>query len=474
MYVGGISHSGAACAFESMGEFYRAGFHVVKMDVKFGDNASVLTFVHNGDSNAWGNARYTFTVGGGVEGNALILDENGYIAETIERGVWYSIYLYLDYTATEGWAEFYATLSGEAAGTPATLTVGDVMFMEKLPAAEEKPQEPSAAAGNLYVRDDYKEKGVSLEQSQDGVWTYTNKTNGIDGGENANWGESGVFFMEISSSGSFFSEGYRLIRLEVMAGENVTSVTLRFGQSASNSYWIESIVIGQPLPARTIYLYDADGNMAESMQRNVWYTLYIPVEDATAFNCIQSNGGSSAAPAVMYLKNVTYVKAITETSSYVFGNTVTEGEEGKVFTSVNGQETMLVNGVTRSGAVMAFESTGEFFRAGFHVIKMDVKFGDAVSYLTFMLKGTVTGNAEAWYSFTVGQGAGANTMILDESGNSVGAIEKGVWYSIYMYLDYSATEGWTDFLGYLGGGSEGAPATLTVRNVEFMNDFPQA
>ena len=43
-----------------------------------------------------------------------------------------------------------------------------------------------------------------------------------------------------------------------------------------------------------------------------------------------------------------------------------------------------------------------------------------------------------------------------------------------MYLDYSATEGWTDFLGYLGGGSADSPATLTVRNVEFMNDFPQA
>lgn len=475
MYVSGLQHPNAACAFESMGEFYRAGFHVVKMNVKFGDNASVLTFVHLGDSTGWSNEmRYTFTVGGGVEGNALILDEEGYIVTTIERGVWYSIYLYVDYTNTSGWANFNATLSCEAVGTPATLTVSDVMFMEKLPAAEEKPQEPVTAVGNLYVREDYKEKGVSLEQGEDGVWTYTNKTNGIDGGENANWGESGVFFMEISASDSFFTDGYRLIRLQIMAAENVTSVTLRFGQSATNSYWIESIVIGQPLPARTIYLYDAEGNMAESMQRNVWYTLYIPVEDATAFNCIQSNGGTSAAPAVTYLKNVTYVKAISETSSYIFGNTVTEGEEGKVFTSVNGQETMLVNGVTRSGAVMAFESTGEFFRAGFHVIKMDVKFGDAVSYLTFMLKGTVTGNAEVWYSFTVGQGAGANTMILDESGNSVGTIEKGKWYSIYMYLDYSATEGWTDFLGYLGGGSEGAPATLTVRNVEFMNDFPQA
>ncbi len=473
MYVSGLQHPNALCAFESMGEFYRAGFHVVKMNVKFGENASVLTFVHNGDSTGWQEAHYTFTVGSGAEGNALILDEEGYIVTAIERGVWYSICLYVDYTNTSGWANFNATLSCEAAGTHATLTVSDVMFLNELPAAEEKPQEPSAAVGNLYVRDDYKEKGVSVEQGEDGVWTYTNKTNGIDGGENANWGESGVFFMEISAADTFFTQGYRLIRLQIMAGENVTSLTLRFGQNATNSYWVEKIEVGQPLPARTIYLYDAEGKMAESLERNVWYTLYIPVEDKTAYNSLQSNGGSSAAPAVVYLKNVTYVNAITETSSYVFGAAVTQGEEGKVFTSADGSETMMVNGVTRSGAVMAFESTGEFFRAGFHVVKMDVKFGDNTSYLTFMLKGTVTGNADKWYSFTVGQGAGQNVMILDENGDSVGAIEKGVWYSIYMYLDYSATEGWTDFLGYLGGGSDGAPATLTVRDVEFLDDFPQ-
>ena len=474
MYVSGLQHPGALCAFESVGEFFRAGFHVVKMDVKFGDNASVLDFVHNGDSNEWGNVHYAFTVGGGVEGNALILDENGYAVTTIERGVWYSIYMYVDYTKTSGWADFNATLSCESAGAPATLSVCDVMFMKELPDAEEKPQEPVTMAGNLYVRDDYKEKGVSVEKGEDGVWTYTNKTNGIDGGENANWGESGVFFMEISSSDSFFTNGYRLIRLQLMAGENVTSITLRFGQNSSNSYWVEKIEVGKPLPARTVYLYDADGKMAESLERNEWYTLYIPVEDSTALNSLQSNGGSSQAPAVVYLKDVKYVNAISETSSYIFGDTVTQGEEGKVFTSVTGQETMLVNGVTRSGAATAFESTGEFFRAGFRVVKMDVKFGDNTSYLTFMLQGDVTGRAQVWYSFTVGQGAGANVMILDENGSAVGAIEKGVWYSIYMYLDYSATEGWTNFLGYLGGGSEGAPATLTVRNVEFMKELPSA
>ena len=465
------------------GTFFADGYEWLKVPVYFVSGADTFSISVHADRNLTQYWPQLIPIGSDIPASlkeqVYAIDAEGNRAERIETGVWYDLYIPVNYTDTDlGITYVNIYTNGGTEEEPSVMYVKPAVFMESYTAPDyPEPEEPAdPSVGNLYVREEYKAAGLSVEQDADGVWTYSNPFGGLDGTEGVDlyYGDVGVFFMEISASDSFFTNGYRLIRLQLMAGENVTSITLRFGQNSSNSYWVEKIEVGKPLPARTVYLYDADGKMAESLERNEWYTLYIPVEDSTALNSLQSNGGSSQAPAVMYLKDVKYVNAISETSSYIFGDTVTQGEEGKVFTSVTGQETMLVNGVTRSGAATAFESTGEFFRAGFRVVKMDVKFGDNTAYLNFKLNGTVTNGSEVWYSFTVGQGAGANVMILDENGSAVGAIEKGVWYSIYMYLDYSATEGWTDFLGYLGGGSEGAPATLTVRNVEFMKELPSA
>ena len=464
-----------------IGTFFTDGYKWLKVPVYFVSGADTFSISVHADRNLTLYWPQLISIGSAMpetlKNQVYAIEAEGNRAESIETGVWYDLYIPVDYSSTDvGYAYVNIYTNGGTEAEPSIMYVKPAEFLESYTVPDyPEPEEPAdPSAGNLYVRDDYKEKGVSVEKGEDGVWTYTNATNGIDGGENANWGESGVYFMEISASDSFFTNGFRLIRTQINVGANVSSITLRFGQNPSNSYWVEKIEVGKPLPARMIYLYDANGKMAQSLERDTWYTLYIPVLDATAFNCLQTNGGSSGAPAVMYLKDIEYVKAITETSSYVLGDSVTTNGTEQTFTSNSGAEKMYVSGLQHPRAACAFESMGEFYRAGFHVVKMDVKFGDNTAYLTFMLQGTVTGGAQVWYSFTVGQGAGTNVMILDENGNTVGAIERGVWYSIYLYLDYSATEGWTDFFGYLGGGSEGAPATLTVRNVEFMDEFPQA
>ena len=469
MYVNGVSRGGVSTEFESTGEFFRAGFHVVKMDVMFSDNASSLTFVFGGNANGGQTSEYTFTVGSGAIGNAKILDADGRAVATIESGVWYSVFVYLDYTQTTGWTDFYATLGGGSADAAAVLYVKDAEFMKEFPA-----EEPQTKEGNLFVRDDYADR-ASVVKGEDGVWTYTNRTSGIKEGNSQNWGEAGVFFTEVTGDGTggeFFEEGYRLIRMEIKIGENVSSITLRFGASTSSSYWIEEIMVGAALPGRTIYLYDESGNMAESLERGVWYVLYIPVEDATALNSLLSNGGGETAPAVMYLKNITYVNQISETSSYVFGDTVTQDTDAKKFTS-SGEEKMFVNGVTRSNVNTAFESTGEFFRAGFHVVRMQVRFAENVSAMTFTFAGDVNDWSQAVSSVTVGGGISGTAAVFDESGAAVETIERGVWYTVCVSLDYTQTTGWSEFAVTLSGGTADAPAVIYVGEVEFLKQMPQ-
>lgn len=309
-----------------------------------------------------------------------------------------------------------------------------------------------------YVHDDYKAKGVAVEKGDDGVFAYTNGTAGVVTGDNSNWGESGLFFME--NTGSAFnvitSTGYKYLKFDVNFGGTVSSFNLRYG-SGVKDYYVTEIGFDQSLPnGREVNLFDVDGKRVISISHDTWYTLYIKLVGGTNMNAFWTNGGSLATPSVTKVKNITVAKEINPSVAPYFkanasGSVTVSTDEGKegAFKAVTngGDNTLAFSGITHTQSPDGVEYAGGFFDDNSNeYFVMDYYVSSDNSMLNLSFAGN--GFAQSGNAF-LSKTANSSVAKIYQNGAEVAYLQDG-WNTIVFHTPHTAG-GWTDYLLNLGG-----------------------
>ena len=134
---------------------------------------------------------------------------------------------------------------------------------------------------------------------------------------------------------SYFAAGYKYIRLDFLLADNATGFGFYSWATYLGQYGVShsgEMSIGDSNTSR-LFLFDADTKaLAETLEGNKWYTLFIPTEYTGtetpdwAIIEFRSTGGSADAPAVVYLDNIgfTYETYEMPEAEYVPTGTVDE------------------------------------------------------------------------------------------------------------------------------------------------------
>lgn len=310
-----------------------------------------------------------------------------------------------------------------------------------------------------YVHDDYKDKGVSVGLSSEGVFTYSNGTAGVASGDNSNWGESGLFFMENSGTtfNTYTAAGYKYLKFDVNFEGTVSSFNLRYGSGISD-YYVLNIGFDQPLPnGREVNLFDMDGKRVVSISHDTWYTLYVKLVGGTNMNAFWTNGGSLTNPSITKVRNVTIAKEINPSLAPYFkantSGTVTvstdEGKEGAFKAVTNGGDnTLAFSGITHTQSPEGVEYAGGFFDDNSNeYFVMDYYVSDDNSALNLSFAGQ--GFAHSGNAY-LSKEANSSMAKIYQNGSEITYLQDG-WNTIVFHTPHTAG-GWTDYLLNLGGG----------------------
>ena len=151
----------------------------------------------------------------------------------------------------------------------------------------------------------------STESDNSVLYTYANKTPGLDTGTNRNWGESGLFFDEVyntrtnanAQQNKFFNKGYKYIRFDVKFADNTTGYNVRVGDS---TYQME-FGSAYNTSSGIVKVFNRANQIVTTINKDTWYTFYVQPTKGQKW-VIWPDGGSEAAPAVTYISNVQYLE----------------------------------------------------------------------------------------------------------------------------------------------------------------------
>lgn len=296
------------------GTFFRNGFTFLSMGVYFEPSVTSFSLRLTADKN-FSSAWYRdIKMGQQLPAGLAFIGPSGERVHQLKAGVWYTLVVELSYTSTDfGYTCITLYTNGGSKASPSVMHFRDLRFSR----AFEMPEYESLA---ILARGDYGSL-VSCVKQDDGTYRYENKTPGSDEGENRNWGESGVYFNGVTnpiattpetSTDRFFEEGYHYVKVDVyfLAGTSFSIKVL--GQAGFETYYKQDLAFGSAL-AEDILLYEQDGTKASILQKEVWYTLYLPVLYEQGYAnwtevALYLNGGSPESPSAMLLRDVSFLK----------------------------------------------------------------------------------------------------------------------------------------------------------------------
>ena len=295
----------------------------------------------------------------------------------------------------------------------------------------------------------------STESDGSALYTYTNKTPGLDTGTNSNWGESGLFFDEVynfrqdanAQQNKFFNKGYKYIRFDVKFADNTTGYNIRvkdttyqmeFGSAYDKKSGIARVVNPANVAVTTI-------------AKDVWYTVYIQPTKGQLWT-LWTDGGSETAPSITYIKNVQYLE---ENPTYdvnlvmrlngqlperdasleykVDGNFAgaykytngTLGTTGGVWGEAGVFFNEIYNANTGAGAGQTF------FNNGYKYIKLDFYAENSVYSISIQNAWTVGNNYVHLKAGDILSSSSA-FAIYDKNGNKVNQWTAGDWYTLLI------------------------------------------
>ena len=477
------------------GAFFKDGYKWVKADFLFTESVETFSIRFSAGTNHpyWVQFIPFNTM---LPQNVYAMNAENSRVNVLEYGVWYSLYIPVDQTSTDNdWYTVSVYTNGGSEKNPAVSYVKNVEYLKdwvspEYPSRPTSPIElsPSLKAGNA----DYY-KYVSLEKQQDGAfkgaYKYENKTSGEEAGENQNWGESGLYFSEVydpitgADQETFYSCGYSYVRLSIYFDASVNSFTLRITDSVDSNAWIQKIQFGSTEISSDYWFFTgASGARVYTLQKQTWYTMWIkPVKGERL--CILPNGGSSAAPSVVYLKDLSYEKEmpllpslvnhqdyknvkIEEQAAGEFAGTCkyTNGNLGRPG-GVYGESGIYFNEVYNPHLGAEQET---FFRDGYSYIRFDFYVGANVDSIDLRHGYTVDGGwMQEWTSQSLTEGV---YWLYDASGNPVNTGWKaGEWYTLVIKPVKDT------FLAIqTNGGSAENPPVMYLKNISYEKTPPFA
>ncbi|MDY2913057.1 MAG: hypothetical protein SOV58_00275 [Candidatus Enteromonas sp.] len=471
-------------------QFFDKKYRYVRFDLRFSEEVTSYRIAASAASGIE-PIDATLTLGEAPSQQITLLDEKGMNVSKVAANAWYTVYVPFHGKGNVESPSFECIAQGSKKATTYIRYYGfayDVysFFLR---------QDQSVAAE--YCSLEYQTDG-----DFEGSYRYENATSGELSGEGQNWGEAGVYFETVNapdcaSSGSFFANGYRFLKFGIYFESSVRSFSLRVTCDRNfSSYWLRNIAVGAPLPNELIFISENNERVA-SVKSGTWYTMVIPMDYTSAdngYSCVTlyTNGGSKEAPSVLYLRDLEFAKEVAipdyevslirskgvypslvsceklSDGSYRYLNGTAGEVEGE---NRNwGESGVFFHDVTNPNALTGEESTGRFFREGYHYIQVEVNFIRCSSF-SIRVSG-LEGLEEYWVrEIGFGETIDSSLLLYDASGTKVSSLSKNQWYTLYIPVLY--TEGyanWTDVLIYTNGGSSANPSEMLLRNPVFLKE----
>ncbi len=428
------------------------------------------------------------TVGQPLPTGVTLIDGDGRTARSLEEGEWYSLYIPVTVTGTVSAPDVYLTATGGTQTNPSILYLATTQCVSE----ENAPYLVNTGRGTELT---YQKEGNFA-----GAYQFTSTSPGDDSG--GNYGDGAVTFAGVTEvrdgtiyGGRFFHDGYKWVKTDLYLDESVKYLSIRSTDAKFNtaqgdvtSYWKQKIAVGSAL-ASDVHLY-VDGVKATKLQTGIWYSLYIPVTYSDAdkvvypYVCIYTSGNDKENPSSMYLKNIEYLME-KPNIPYLYLPTaavgkatlhyLTEGEFAGAYeyaTTVEGDAGSTAGDYGNKNGIRFSEvESGErsFFTDGKKWIKVEVYFVENITSVSVRITGD--GITQNWKQ-KVSLDNTSSLWLYDAQGNSVTSAQKGVWYSLYLPVNYTNVEtvlqGYSCIAVYLNGGTVAAPAKMYARNVEYL------
>lgn len=324
---------------------------------------------------------------------------------------------------------------------------------------------PTVVAGNysqtsgIYYKDLVSLTDVA-EGEFEGSRKYVNPTSGNEGSDNKNWGESGLWFQEVSPNHSsasalqtFEDMGGYCIKMDFYL-ENATALCLRLINTTTTIALDTNVTI----PSAYTIVDKEHNTKVNRISKGRWYTLYIVPGGENRVNVFM-NGGSADKPSVMYIKNASYetemplfptlgvhknytssVSIEYQTSGIFegaykytnnhggrYGTSVTYGDAGAFFNEIH------------TGGLSWGDQPYQFFNKGYTQVKFDIYIEESVKTIDFRIDYT---SGSAWNTVDIGSDddiAGTvhtwNSNVwkfYDEKGNQVNTLAHNTWYTVVV------------------------------------------
>ncbi len=250
-------------------------------------------------------------VGASIPGD-VYLYYNGVKAPKLETGVWYELFIPVNYEDASKvlfpYVGVYTTQN--EAGNPSSVYVKNVEYVKEMP----KPK-PSVFLFSTHAES----KTSTLEYKTSGTFVGAYEhIQTVDGDSSAGgYGFNGMWFYGLSKyeNFSFFKDGNNTVKFKVYFAENVKSFSLRFvgDNNCTTSYWKQRIELGN-IPS-DVYVYDETGaTRVTSAEMGKWYTIVVKIngidlEAVYANNvsaCFYVNREDTTKNSKVYLKDIEY------------------------------------------------------------------------------------------------------------------------------------------------------------------------
>lgn len=469
-------------------EFLAKKYRFVRFDLRLSEEATSYEIAVSG-SNVESFVA-SLNIGSAPSANITVLDESGKDVNKIATNSWYTVYVPVHASGTSA-ISFVLTAKGNGKATTYLRYYGFAYDVYGFYLRQDQ------SIASEYCSLTYENEGEFA-----GSYRYENATSGEHAGEGQNWGEAGIYFDSVNSpdcasSGTFFQNGYHYLKFGVYFESSVKSFSMRVTCDKNfSSYWIRDISVGAPLPSELIFLSAANERVA-AVKAGVWYTMIVPLEYTstdTGYSCVTlyTNGGSKESPAVLHLRDLTFTKEEVipdyekmliadkgkypslvscekqEDGSYLYVNGTSGSEEGE---NRNwGESGVYFQGVTNPVAATPEESTDDFFKEGYHYIKVDVKF---LVCSTWSIRVTGLEGLEQYWIDNIGFETTIDSalIIYDGNGNKVSSLSMDTWYSVYIPVLY--TQGyanWTEVSIYTNGGTSSHPSKMLLKDPVFYKE----
>lgn len=310
---------------------------------------------------------------------------------------------------------------------------------------------------------------------------------------------SGVSFKGVTTSQNradyFFEYGYKYVCFQMYIAENVSSVTLKAQAERNFKEYNVTIPVGADFGDLEVYVFNMDETTANSLERNKWYTVYLPVlyEDTDVGEVsvsVWSNGGSESAPAKMYMKYISFENAVTEATLGVHTNYTgavsieyqTSGNFAGAYKYTNanggrygtgaityGESGVFFNEVWTGGTATTNQAW-RFFTRGYKYVKLEMYIDKSVKTIDF--RNGDNSMTAGWQTVDIGQDDNINNTVnswntdvwkfYDPYGNRVTSLDYDTWYTVYLTP--------LQTIACIQANGDGAPV-MYFKNVEYLKEL---